>query len=85
MIYQPFSLIRDHHIQLTFRLRAIGHHVVRWSFESFELLHRRVQGPARLAELNHAGLEVGEWTLDEAILLLVVGEEVVPERVLMAA
>jgi hypothetical protein len=41
-----------------------------------------VIGTTRLAELNHARLEVGERTFDEALLLLVVREEVVPEGVL---
>lgn len=41
-----------------------------------------VERTARLAELDHARLEVVERPLDETVLLLVVRKEVVPERVL---
>lgn len=64
-------------------LSAVRHakHVPRVVLEA---VHRGVAvvWATRLAELNHARLEVGEGTFDEALLLLVVGEEVVPEGVL---
>ena len=41
-----------------------------------------VERAARLAELDHARLEVVERALDEALLLLVVRKEVVPQGVL---
>ena len=41
-----------------------------------------VKRATRLAELNHARLEVVERTFDEALLFLVVRKEVVPERML---
>ena len=37
---------------------------------------------ARLTELDHALLEVGQWTLNQHFLLLVVGKQVVPQRLL---
>ncbi|TNY21596.1 hypothetical protein DMC30DRAFT_194727 [Rhodotorula diobovata] len=49
-----------------------------------EAVHVRVAvvGAAGLAELDHRRLEVVERALDETLLLLVVREEVVPQRVL---
>ena len=47
-----------------------------------ELVHGLRQCAARLAELNHAGLQVVQSAFDKAILLLVVRQEIVPERVL---
>ena len=41
-----------------------------------------VERSARLAELNHARLEVVERPFDQALLLLVVSQEVVPQSVL---
>lgn len=41
-----------------------------------------VVGASRLAELNHTGLEVVERSFDEALLVLVMGQEVMPKCVL---
>jgi hypothetical protein len=47
-----------------------------------ELIHRLVQSAPRLAELYHAGLQVIKRPFYKATLLLVMGQEVVPERML---
>ena len=47
-----------------------------------ELVHRLSEGATWLAELNHTRLQIVEWPFDEAVLLLVMCQEVVPERVL---
>jgi hypothetical protein len=45
----------------------------------FHRLHHR---STRLAELNHAGLQVAERALHKNILLLVMGQEVMPQGML---
>lgn len=47
-----------------------------------ELVHCFDKRTARLAELNHARLKVAQRALNETVLFLVMGQEVVPERVL---
>ena len=49
---------------------------------STELLHSLDKGAARLAELDHTGLQVIQWTFHETICFFVVCQEVMPERVL---
>ena len=67
-------------MQLTFYRRRLSrqHGFIGWRFESSELLHRLVEGFFRLAELNHADLKITERTLDQAVPLLVVSQEVMP-------
>lgn len=47
-----------------------------------ELVHSLDKSASGLAELNHAGLKVVKRTFNKAVLLLVVGQEVVPKRML---
>lgn len=47
-----------------------------------ELVHGLLERPSGLTELDETGLEVAEWTLDQARPLLEVREQVVPQRVL---
>ena len=49
---------------------------------SAELFHGLDKGAARLAELDHTGLQVIQGTFDETICFFVVCQEVMPERVL---
>lgn len=49
---------------------------------SAELFHGLDKTTAGLAKLNHAGLQIVQWTLHETVLLLVVRQEVVPKRML---
>ena len=48
-----------------------------------ELIHSLDERAARLAELNHAWLQVIERAFDQTVLLLVVGQEVMPQRMLL--
>ena len=50
---------------------------------SAELIHGLSQRTPRLAELNHARLKVVERPFDERVLLLVVCQQIVPQRVLL--
>ena len=69
--------------------RTIAHHspiaevIPRTRFMSPELVHSLDERAPGFAELYHAGLEVVERPFYEAILLLVMGEEIVPQRVLL--
>ena len=49
---------------------------------STELIQGLVKRASGLAELNHAGLQVVQGSLDETVLLFVMRQKVVPERVL---
>ena len=63
---------------LTVAHHSISQVIPRVRLVTAELIHSLAQGAPRLAELNHARLEVVKWSFDEAILLLVVGKKVVP-------
>ena len=41
-----------------------------------------LESAARLAELDHAGLEVVEWSFDQTVLLLVMSKQVMPKGML---
>ena len=49
---------------------------------SAEKVHGFGEGPPRLAKLNHTGLQVVQGTFNETIFLFVVGQEIMPERML---
>ena len=82
-------------IEATGRARAVGSRadggrrstaevVPRRGLMTPKLVHRARQRTPRLAELDHARLQIAERALDKAVLLLVVGQEVVPQGVLHA-
>jgi hypothetical protein len=48
-----------------------------------ELVHRFPKRPSRLAELDHARLQITKRALNQSVLLLVVRQEVMPEGVLL--
>lgn len=47
-----------------------------------ELIHGFGERPPRLAELNHAGLQIVQGPFDKTVFLLVVCQKVVPKRML---
>ena len=61
---------------------AAGQVLARVGFVSAERIH--LKSAAGLAELDHACLEVVEWTFDQTILLLVMSKQVMPQWVLWA-
>ena len=62
---------------------ACARHVVPCTgFVTSELIHSLGQGPLWLAELDHARLEVVKRSFHEAGLFLVMGQEIVPQRML---
>lgn len=63
-------------------VRSGLHVVARVGLMPAELLHRFAKRTAGFAELDHARLQVAQRALNEAVLLLVVRQEVMPERVL---
>lgn len=48
-----------------------------------ELVEGLIQRPPRFAELYHARLQVVERTLDKAILLLIMRQQIMPQWVLI--
>lgn len=63
-------------------ISSARHEVPGAGFVTSELFHSFGQGPLGLAELNHARLEVVKWPFHKAGLLLVVSQEIVPQRML---
>jgi hypothetical protein len=70
-------------LRLTFRRHGGAIHKLHSrSLESPELLHRLRQSLLGSAELNHARLQVVQCTLNQTVLLLVMRQEEMPQRML---
>ena len=61
-----------------------GYVVERTGLMTAKLVHGLSKSAPRLAELNHTGLKVVQHPFNEAVLLFVMGQEVMPERMLHA-